>query len=119
MRPSDDGTTSTLDPGLAVPALYGECPDGAAAAAVSRLDPQSTASMQQPVDGDPRASIPSTYVWCGRDRAVHPDHQAIMAARCDRRVDLDTDHSPFLSAVGPLADALTGVLAEFTAEVSR
>jgi len=59
--------------------------------------------------GSPREQIPSTYVYCGRDEAVHPDHQAVMAARCTRRVDLDTDHSPFLSMPVELAEILVGV----------
>jgi hypothetical protein len=29
-----------------------------------------------------------------------------MAARCDEQVDIDTDHSPFLSTTGVVADHL-------------
>ena len=64
------------------------------------------ATMLQAVEGSPRATIPSTYVLCTEDQAVHPEHQRIMAARCGRTVELVTDHSPFLSAIGPTADLL-------------
>lgn len=104
MVPGDDGTT-TLGPSAAA-ALYQRSPDAAVAAALPRLSPQPMATMTEEVAGDPRASIDSTYVLCSQDRAVHPDHQAVMAARCTHRVDLDTDHSPFLSTIDDLADVL-------------
>ncbi|MEL6894335.1 MAG: alpha/beta fold hydrolase [Actinomycetota bacterium] len=104
MVASDDGSVTTLTPGPAIEALYGECPEPEVDAALSRLGPQPMATMTQPTSGSPLGSIPSTYVVCLRDRTVHPDHQAAMAARCDRTVVLDTDHSPFLSATTELAD---------------
>lgn len=106
MVPSEDGTSTTLDPAVAAGALYNECPDAAIAAALARLSPQPMATMTEAVIGDPRSTISSTYVVCAKDRSVHPDHQATMASRCSARIDLDTDHSPFVSAVGELADAL-------------
>ncbi len=105
MNPSDDGQSTVLDAALAPAALYGSAADpGIAAAAVQRLSPQPISTMTEQVEGAPRDRIASTYVVCTQDRAVHPDHQAVMAARCANRVDLDTDHSPFLSAVTSLAD---------------
>lgn len=101
---AEDGKSSTLDPTLAVGALYGSCPPEAIAAALPRLSPQPTATMTEAATGSPRDSIESTYVVCARDRAIHPEHQAVLASRCTHRVDLDTDHSPFVSAVGELAD---------------
>ena len=105
MRPGDDGT-SVLDPATAVPALYGACDPAVAAAAVARLSPQPMATMVQPVTGSPLATVPSTYVVCSRDDAVHPDHQRIMAERCREVVTLDTDHSPFASMPVETADAI-------------
>lgn len=105
MRAGDDGT-STLDPTLAIPALYGSCDPAVAAAAAARLSPQPMATMVQPVTGSPLATIPSTYVVCERDDAVHPDHQRIMAERCRRVVTFDTDHSPFASMPIETADLL-------------
>jgi pimeloyl-ACP methyl ester carboxylesterase len=106
MVPSDDGLSSTLDHDLAPPALYGSCSPEAVAAALPRLSPQPMATMTETVTGSPRDTIDSTYVVCAQDRAVHPEHQAVLAARCTHRVDLDTDHSPFVSATADLADII-------------
>ncbi len=108
VRMVDDDTT-VLDAGLAPAALYGSCPPEMAAAAISRLSPQPLATMTEPVGGSPRSHIDSTYVRCLRDEAVHPTHQAQMGARCSALVDIDTDHSPFLSAVDELADVLESI----------
>lgn len=110
MVPSEDKSTTTLDPATAADALYAECPESVARAALARLGPQSMSSMTETIDADARQTIASTYVVCGRDRSVHPDHQAAMAARCTRRVDLDTDHSPFISAVDETADIIGEVV---------
>lgn len=109
MVPTDDGTATTLDPVTAPPALYGECSPHSIAAATPRLSPQPMATMTETVDGSPRDQIESTYVVCARDRAVHPDHQAVMADRCTHRRDLDTDHSPFMSAIGDTAEIIEGL----------
>jgi hypothetical protein len=108
MRPGDDGT-SVLDPAAAVPALYGACDPTVAAAAVARLSPQPMATMVQPVTGSPLASVPSTYVVCTHDDAVHPDHQVIMATRCREVVTFDTDHSPFASMPVETADLIARI----------
>lgn len=105
VRMGDDDTT-TLDPDLAAAALYGSCPPEVIAAALARLSPQPVATMTETVTGDPRSTIPSSYLCCLQDQAVHPTHQAVMAARCAERVDIDTDHSPFISATSAVADHL-------------
>ena len=110
MIPSERDASSTLDPDRAVGALYGECPPQPVRAALTRLGPQSFASMTEAVAGSPRVSIPSTYVACARDRAVHPAHQAVFAGRCRDRIDLDTDHSPFLSMVDDTANIVQQIV---------
>ena len=106
MVPTADGSATTLDPTTAAPALYGSCPPEAIRAALPRLGPQSMASMTEEVTGAPRDTTPSTYVVCSRDRAVHPAHQRVLAERCSQHHVLDTDHSPFISAVGATADII-------------
>ncbi|MDG2439169.1 MAG: alpha/beta hydrolase [Ilumatobacter sp.] len=101
----DDGTT-TLNPDLAASALYGSCSPPAIEAALRRLSPQPVATMTESVHSSARDDISSSYLRCLRDEAVHPDHQTVMAARCDEQVDIDTDHSPFLSTTGVVADHL-------------
>jgi pimeloyl-ACP methyl ester carboxylesterase len=133
VRPKPDGS-STLDPDLAAEVLYGDCTAPEAAAAIRRLCPQPGATMTERVTErvtesvtesvtdrapetvsdktaesageDPRKTTPSTYVKCLRDRAVDPAHQEIMARRCDHSIELDTDHSPFMSQTAALADIL-------------
>lgn len=101
----DDGT-SVLRPDRAAAALYGHCPAEAVAAALARLGPQPMASFTQPVSGTPTDTIPSTYVRCTDDQAIHVSHQDHLAQRCRHVVTLATDHSPFLSATGAVADLL-------------
>lgn len=105
MVPCDDGTT-VLDPVLGPPALYGDCAPAVVASAVARWSPQPHAAMTQAVTGSPLGRIPSTYVVCTRDLAVHPNHQRAMAARCDHHLTIDCDHSPFLSRVHEVAALL-------------
>lgn len=103
MVPTPDGTATVLDHASAPGALYGDCTAEMIAAALPRLCPQTMSTMTEQIDGNPRSTIESTYVVCSRDRAVHPEHQALMAARCTHRLDLDSDHSPFLGAVHDIA----------------
>ena len=105
MRFHDDGT-STLDPEFAAAALYGSCSPEAVAAALPRLSPQPRSTMTEDVTGAPRDTIASTSVRCLQDRALPPEHQAVFAARCATHVDLDADHSPFVSMPAALADII-------------
>lgn len=111
--PRDDGT-SVLDPVAALPAIYGSCPPEVADAAIRRVGPQPHVTFAQAATGNPRPGIPSTYVLCLRDEAVHPDVQRHMATRCDRTVELDTDHCPMLSAVEATADVIAADYARLT-----
>jgi len=101
----DDGT-SVIDPAGAVRAFYEHCPPGVAEAAISRLSPQPFATFTQATTGAGWATIPSTYVRCTDDQAIHLDHQTYMASRCGDVQTLHTDHSPFASAVVDTADIL-------------
>lgn len=108
IRFRDDGT-SVLDHELAVPALYGDCSPAAVHAALPRLSPQPMGNFGQPVTGSPRDHVPSTYVRCTGDQAIHPAHQDLMAARCGEVVTFDCDHSPFLSRVDDTAALLARI----------
>ena len=111
MQRHDDGTFSARSAEAAADVFYGRCTPEQAAAAWARLSRQSAASLMQPVAGDPRAKVPSTYVVCTEDRAIHPNHQRLMAERCGATVELATDHSPFLSMPSETADLLTTIAA--------
>lgn len=105
-RPGSSDTTTSIDPAGAAAAFYHLASPEVAAAAVARLGEQSVASFVQPVTAAPWHTLPSTYVLCRHDEAIHPDHQAIMAARCAVTVTLDADHSPFLTHVAEVADII-------------
>jgi pimeloyl-ACP methyl ester carboxylesterase len=105
MMARPDGT-SVLDPALAGPALYNCCDEATIASSLARLSPQPMSTVTQPATGNGRDRIASTYVLCTRDDSVHPEHQRIMATRCTRTIELDTDHSPFASMTRETADIL-------------
>lgn len=65
-------------------------------------------SMRSEIPVDPIAdpawrSVPSSYVVCGDDRAVNVEQQRMRASWVSHRIELDCDHSPFLSAPDDLA----------------
>ena len=91
------GGTLVLDCTKAHDALYGCCPTNVSDAAIARLSPQPMATFGQPASGAPWKTLPSTYVVCEQDQAVHPNHQRIMAERFGAVHSLNTDHSPFVS----------------------
>jgi pimeloyl-ACP methyl ester carboxylesterase len=109
-----DPPVAALPPDIARQAFYGACDDERAAWALERLGPQALAPFRTPVrlthgatDGPPRH-----YVRTARDRAIPPALQERMVREqaTGEVAELDTDHSPFLSAPAELA-ALLGRLA--------
>ena len=68
------------------------------------------ATFGQPATGAPWKTIPSTYVVCEQDQAIHPNHQRIMAKRCGTVLSLNTDHSPFISMTTSTADIITNIV---------
>ena len=93
-----------LDPALGARLLYGDAPDDVAAAATARLRPVG----RQVFRGVPEAvawrDVPSTYVVCTADEAVHPERQRAMAARATRTVEWDCGHSPAATRPEAVAD---------------
>jgi pimeloyl-ACP methyl ester carboxylesterase len=92
-------------------ALYGSCSPDVAAWAIAHQRPQAVAPYATPVSldaGDAFDAIPRSYVLCKRDRAIPPPLQRLMLERagCEEVIELDTDHSPQLSATAELAQAL-------------
>jgi pimeloyl-ACP methyl ester carboxylesterase len=104
------GGTLVLDCTKAHDALYGCCPTNVSDAAIARLSPQPMATFGQPATGAPWKTLPSTYVVCEQDQAIHPNHQRIMAKRCGTVLSLNTDHSPFISMTTSTADIITNIV---------
>lgn len=94
-----DDSTSTLDPDRAAAALYNECTADDARWAIERLDAQAMAELGGVATKAAWRDTPSTYVVCTRDRGVPATLQRALATRADTVVELDADHSPFLSRV--------------------
>ena len=108
LRHNDDGTI-TLDRDAAIATVYNECAPAVAAWAAARLGPQARAELAGSATAAAWHEIPSTYVVCSRDRAVSPTLQRVLAARCTHVVELDTDHSPFLSSPDEMVELLVTV----------
>lgn len=103
----------------AVGCLYNECDQAEAEGAARRLRPSAVACLTVPTGAEPWRSIPSTYVLCARDRAIHPDFQRWMSTRAGEVVMLDTDHSPFMSSPEQFADLLAGIVDDTKQGVAR
>ena len=85
-----------IDSSKASEVFYAECPREIAAEACSRLRPFGTTDAVRAL-GEPWRTVPSTYVVCARDRAIRPDAQRHMAQLASHVIEMDTDHSPFIS----------------------
>ena len=107
-----DGS-STIDPARAADIFYGHCSAEVASAAIARLCPQPLATFAQPASVAAWKTIPSTYVRCTDDMAIHITHQDLMAAKCGAIETLDTDHSPFASMPSETADILVRIASGF------
>lgn len=99
-----DGDSVTVDPALAGEAFYADC----ASNPVDRLRPMNMATFGVPVTAASWKTVPSTYVLCTQDQAIHPDVQRFLATRCTSVVEIDASHSPMLSMPGRVAEIVRG-----------
>jgi pimeloyl-ACP methyl ester carboxylesterase len=101
---------ATMPQGAAREVFYGECAPDRAAWALGRLRGQPVVPFVTPValaGADGTRPAPA-YVVAARDRAIPPALQRRMAhhGRAADVVELDSDHSPFLSRTRELATLL-------------
>jgi len=108
-----DPPVATMPVAAARGALFGCCDDEQAAWGVAQLRGQPVVPFGQPVSlGDPPAAafaaLGRAYITCLRDRAIPPAMQRRMfeAAGCDPVIEIDTDHSPWISRTDELVAAL-------------
>ena len=94
-----------LDPVPASRALYGDCDNETRGWAINKVTSQTLASFRTPRTSE-NIAVASTYIICQRDQAIMPEVQEQIAQRCDDIVEIDSDHSPFLSHAAELADLL-------------
>jgi pimeloyl-ACP methyl ester carboxylesterase len=102
-----EGPLLLLDMEIAPLALYQESSPELRAWASSLLSTQTLASFRS-ARTSPSANVPSRYVLCRHDQALDPSLQELVSGRCDEVVEMDSDHSPFLSHPAQLADILLG-----------
>jgi pimeloyl-ACP methyl ester carboxylesterase len=102
-----DGTT-LFKPDAAREAFYLQCRDEDVAFAQARLVAQPPAPVRTPVATTQErwGRIPRYYIECARDRAITLKLQRAMQEQspCRQTFSIDTDHSPFFSSPGELAD---------------
>jgi hypothetical protein len=70
-----------------------------------------TKAISQRIRRNGWKQIPSTYVLCGDDRALDIRWQRRLAERATHRVELDSDHSPFLCMPERVAEIFAEVVA--------
>jgi pimeloyl-ACP methyl ester carboxylesterase len=84
--------------------FYSELPLDAAREAYAHLRPMTSGVGElRGLELRPWRTVPSTYVVCTRDHTSAPELQRKMAANLNRAVEVEADHSPFLSAPRALA----------------
>jgi pimeloyl-ACP methyl ester carboxylesterase len=117
-----DPPVAVLPDEAAAAAIYNDCTSEQAAWAVAKRRPQPIAPFASPVDVDEAvlARIPRSYVLTTRDRALPPALQRRMIREhpCERVIELDADHAPFLSATDDLVAALLDLAGEPVVELS-
>ena len=101
-------THVTFRPGRTKEVFYATCSEADVAWATSRLRPDPLLPLLQRYPAHPEPAIPRAYIECSLDRAISLPRQRAMCRRFafDRVVTMDSDHSPFLSAPGALAEHL-------------
>jgi Alpha/beta hydrolase family len=91
--------------------FYNTCPLDVANVAAAALRTQSISSFTQPITQCSWKEFPSTYIVCLQDQAIPLVAQEAMAERTNARREIDTDHSPFLSAPSTLARLISEIMA--------
>jgi pimeloyl-ACP methyl ester carboxylesterase len=101
LQMSDDKRTCTVDPEQIVPLFYTLAPAAVAAAARASFSVQATLPLAAKVQLEESvwSGIRRTYILCTQDKVIPVHHQRRMLTRqhCDVLLQLDADHSPFLS----------------------
>ena len=99
-------------------ALYNDCSDADARAAMARLVPEPAVPSGQPLrlSSERFGRLDKVYVHCRKDNAISLPRQRQFAAKWPMRkvITLDSGHSPFLSMPKRLSEVLASELHEST-----
>ncbi|HUO73158.1 MAG TPA: alpha/beta fold hydrolase [Solirubrobacteraceae bacterium] len=112
----DDSPVAILPAAAAPEVLFHCCADADARWAAGMLVAQPLAPFGQPMrvpaeSAAAFAALPRAYISCLQDRAILPALQRRMCetAGCDPVIEIDTDHSPWLSRTNELVGALNRI----------
>lgn len=109
-RPNDDGSAFDVDPGHAAELLYGRCTPDVARRAAARLvrEPLQPSTQRLSLHAERFGRVPRAYVETTDDRTARLAAQREAQARwpCVAVASLPSDHSPFYSMPGRLAEVL-------------
>lgn len=113
IQPLPSGHGTTVDP-EGVPAVFAQLSDPAEAKAMATrtvAEPSAPRATKLQLSHDRYHMIPRHYIECLHDLTIPIADQRAMQALtpCTDVVTLDADHSPFLSATEPLANALLAI----------
>lgn len=105
-----DPPVASLPPEATRNAVYNRCTEEQAAWGIEHRRPQAVAPFVTPVSlGDSGAAeLPRNYVLCTDDHSIPPalQYRMVSESPCLQVIELDTDHSPYLSRTSELAAAL-------------
>jgi pimeloyl-ACP methyl ester carboxylesterase len=111
LRFSADGTAVSVDRADAIDAFYNRCDPVASAWAVARLGAEPIAPMMEElrISGHGFGSVPKLYIGSRNDRMLPWWLQQRMSQACGAElIELQGDHSPFLSVPNDLVRCLLG-----------
>ena len=107
LQMSGDKRSCTVDTEQIVPLFHNCAPAAAADEAAARFSVQATLPLaaKARIDETAWAKLKCTYILCAQDKVIPVHHQRRMLTRrhCDVLLQLDTDHSPFVSCPDQLA----------------
>ena len=104
----DDGLT--VDPTRLHEVFYADSDAAVVAEIAPKLRPMPLTGEAWVAPEPAWKQVPSTYVVCTHDAAMQPSLQRTMAARATDVIEIDADHSPFLTRPEELADLLASYL---------
>jgi pimeloyl-ACP methyl ester carboxylesterase len=104
-----EGGELSIDPELATTAFYHHCSPQTAEWATERLRPMPLTAVTPESPTGALPSIPTTYIVCTDDQIINPNRQRQMAKLAGNTIEIDSDHSPFLSVPHELAEVLAGI----------
>lgn len=113
MQLSSDKRSCTVQEDAIIPLFYPLAPPALAKQASRSFQTQATLPLAAKVNlgHADMMHVASTYIVTTQDKVLLPQHQRRMLARrsCECVLEIDADHSPFLSRPAELAELLAGL----------